>query len=452
MLKRLVFISCAFLLSIPVALAQDDVVIDRVVAVVGQNIIKLSDIENAYVQVRMHQGNLNPQETRCNIIESLLLTKLLIHKGTIDSVDVKDVKDEDVESQVQQYLNSYILQYGSKEALSQAMGSSYDEIHDILFDMTKDRLVSQRVEYNLTQNVKVTPGEVTAYFNAIPVDSLPMIDDEYEVAEIVVKPKISEAERDRVRLQLNQLRERVLNGEKFSTLATLYSQDPSAKKGGELGFFTRGMMVSEFEAAAFALKPGEVSPVIETQFGFHIIQLIERRGNTLNARHILIAPKVLPEDLLKSRMFLDSVAQEVRLGNISFEEAAKQYSVAPSKSQGGVMSNPATGSNRFTKDAFNAAYSGLTVASMEVGEVSSAVQMKDEDGNDIYRCISLVKKLPQHKANLVDDYDKIFNAALQTAKNNKIQEWASRMIKNTYIRIDDDYKGCSFRLNWVGEK
>lgn len=450
MLKRFFLLTLAVSCFIPMLRAQDDVVIDRVVGVVGQNIIKLSDIEGNYAQVRMHQGASNAHENRCKIFESLLLSKLLIHKGLIDSVEVKD---EDVETQVDGYMKQYLLQFGSKEALRQAMGYSYDEIHDILFDMTKDRAMSERVEYNLTQNVKMTPGEVAEYFNSIPQDSIPTIEDEYEVSEIAILPIISDAERDRVRLELNRLRERVLNGENFGMLATLYSQDPvSAKKGGELGFFARGTMVGEFEAAAFSLKPGEVSPVIETEFGFHIIQLIERRGNTLNARHILISPKVQAEDMLKTRVFLDSLAQEIRLGHISFDDAAKEYSQVPSKTQGGVMINPATGNSRFSKDVFGSLYSGISIAAMEVGEVSSAVAMKNDEGKDVYRIVTVKKKIAAHKANLVDDYDKIFSAALQNAKNNKIQEWASRMIKNTYIHISDDYKDCDYQLDWLGDK
>lgn len=309
--------------------------------------------------------------------------------------------------------------------------------------------MSQRVEYNLTQNVKITPAEVADYYRQIPADSLPTIAENYELAEIVLRPKVSESERDRIRLELNKLRERVLNGEKFSMLATLYSQDPgSAKKGGELGFFTRGDMVGEFEAAAFALKPGEVSPVIETNYGFHIIQLIERRGNTLNARHILLKAQPSSEDMLATRIRLDSIAREVQLGNIAFDEAARKYSEADSRLVGGTMSNPNTGVNNFTKEEFSALYPGIAVSAMNPGDLSAAVAMQDDEGQTLYRVVSLVKRKPAHIANLDDDYDKIYNAALQESKNKKIMEWASRMIKNTYVHITDDYKQCDFQLHW----
>ena len=428
------------------ASAQEEVVVDQVVGVVGQNVIKLSDIENAYAQVRVRQGAGNATLNRCSILENILLTKLMVHKGMVDSVEVSD---EDVEQQVQYYMKGFLRQYGGKEQLRQATGYTYDEFHDVYFDLIKERILSQRVEYSLTQNVKITPVEVADFYQRFSADSLPTIAESFEMAEIVLRPKVSEEERDRIRLELNKLRERVLNGEKFSMLATLYSQDPgSAKKGGELGFFSRGDMVGEFEAAAFALKPGEVSPVIETSYGFHIIQLVERRGNTINARHILMKPQPLSEDMLNARMRLDSIAHEIQLGNITFADAAAKFSDADTRLVGGVMSNPNTGGSSFTKEEFSTLYPGIAIGGMNAGEVSAATSMQDDEGRQLYRIVSVIKRKPAHTANLKDDYDKIYNAALQESKNKKIQEWASRMIKNTYIFIAEDFKQCQFQLQW----
>ncbi|MBQ0015911.1 MAG: peptidylprolyl isomerase, partial [Bacteroidales bacterium] len=238
----------------------------------------------------------------------------------------------------------------------------------------------------------------------------------------------------------------------FSMLATLYSQDPgSSKKGGELGFFGRGDMVGEFEAAAFALKPGEVSPIIETQYGFHILQLIERRGNTINVRHILLQPKVNAEDLLKARIKLDSIVQAIRLGNITFEDAARKYSTSNTSKLGGTLANPRTGNMRFTKDVFAELYPGIGLVAMNEGDISNATLMQDDEGHDLYRAILLTKKIEAHTANLTDDYDKIYNAALQEAKNKKVLEWSSKMIKNTYIRIDEEYQTCNFKLPWISK-
>ncbi len=442
----LIFVACFAMHH--TSYAQDnDVVVDKVVAVVGKNIVKLSDIENSYNQIRRQQGITNAQKYRCNILESILLNKLLIHKGEVDSVDVTD---ERVEEQVEYYLSMYLMQFGTKEAMREATGYTYDEFHDIYFDILRDRMIAQEVEYNLTETVKMTPGQVRDYFNKIPADSIPEIEEEFEVSEICINTQISQEERERVKLELARLRERVLDGEKFSMLATLYSQDPgSAKKGGELGFFGRGKMVQEFESAAFALKPGEVSPIIETQFGFHIIQLIERRGNTINCRHILLIPKVSGSDLLATRMRLDSIAEQIRLGNITFEQAAAEFSDGDSKNLGGVVSNPNTHNNRFTRSEIKEYFAGTNIIGLEEGEISNASTYKTDEGKDAYRIMKVTKRIPAHKANLNDDYDKIYNAALTQAKNDKVHEWAQRQIKNTYIRLDEDYCDCQFELNWM---
>ena len=229
-------------------------------------------------------------------------------------------------------------------------------------------------------------------------------------------------------------------------LATLYSQDPgSAKKGGELGFFSRGDMVSDFESAAFALKPGEVSPIVETQYGFHIIQLIERRGNTVNARHILLVPQVSPEDLLAARMRLDSIATEIRAGHISFEEAARTYSTATNAPAGGVAVNHADGTSRFDKAAIDQSYYNVGVQGMDEGSVSNATAFKTDKSRDAYRIVRLNKKYPAHTANLTDDYDNIQNAALADAKQKKLQRWAKRYMQTIYVRLSDQYKDCVFR-------
>ncbi|MDY5969429.1 MAG: peptidylprolyl isomerase, partial [Bacteroidales bacterium] len=374
--------------------ANGENVIDGVAAVVGQNVIKFSDIENAFIQMRVRQGQENAYANRCNILESMLVNKLLVHKGQVDSVEVTD---EEVEEQVDYYLKQYVRQYGSKESMKAATGYSYEEFHDIYFDLVKDRLMTQRVQYNLTQTVKITPAEVDEFFNHIPQDSLPDIPTEYELSEVVIQPEINEAERESVRMRLAEMRERILKGEDFSMLATLYSQDPgSAKKGGELGFFTRGDMVPQFETAAFALKPGEVSPIVETKFGFHIIQLIERRGNSINARHILLIPKVSPDDLLRARVKLDSIANQIRLGNLTFENAAKQYSTVDNGKIGGSVTNSNTGGRRFDDAALAQFYPGISFSAKDVGWVSNATEYTNDDGKEAFRIVTITKKAPGH--------------------------------------------------------
>ncbi len=444
MKRTLIFAAFASLLAAPMAssFAQDDIV-DGVAAVVGRNIIKFSDVERSYAQIRLKQGAADAFNNRCAVLENLILSQLLVHKGEIDSVEVTD---EEVNQYVDYYLKNEMRNYGSREAIREATGFTYEELKEQYQRMIRNNLLARRVEYQLTEDVTVTPKEVADFFATLPADSLPMMPERYELSEIVIEPQISETERDRVRTQLAELRERVIKGEKFSMLATLYSQDPaSAKKGGELGFFSRGDMVADFESAAFALKPGEVSPIVETQYGFHIIQLIERRGNTINARHILLVPQVSPDDLLAARMKLDSIATEIRAGHIAFDEAARTFSTATNAQAGGVAVNPADGTQRFDKAAIDQNYYNVGIQGMDEGEVSNATAFKNDKSRDAYRIVRLNKKYPAHKANLADDYDNIQNAALADAKQKKMQRWAKRYMETVYVRLSDQYKDCVFR-------
>ena len=435
-------------LSLQVVAQNKGTVIDQVVAVVGKNIIKLSDIESNYAQLRMQKGYENPFENRCNILESMLMTKLMLHKGAIDSVEVTE---QMIAAELDWSMKSLLRYYGTKENLQKQTGSSYDAIRENYAQIITERYIAQQVEEGITANVKVTPREVQEYFNAIPYDSLPTIPEEYEMSVIEMTPIVGDAEKERVHLELNRLRERVLKGENFSMLATMYSEDPgSAQKGGELGFFGRGDMVGEFEAAAFVLKPGEVSPVIETKFGYHIIQLIERRGNTINARHILMIPKVSSNDLAATQQRMDSVLSLIKNGSITFDEAARRYSSSATKSVGGVVSNAAMG-NRFNAELAKQQFPDIDITKMNEGDISPIKMSRNESNQNVFQVVKLTKKVPTHKANLSDDYDKLYNAALQTAKNEKVLDWAAKMIKNTYIRINDDFKTCTFKLNWTGK-
>ena len=422
-MKKILLATATFILSFQLtSVHAQETIVDGVAAVVGKNIVKYSDIDRAYAQMRLRSGNDKPFESKCAILENLILNQLLIHKGEVDSVEVTD---EEVDQYTQEYLDNDMQQYGSKEVLREATGFTYDELKEQYQRMIRNYMLGQRVQYQLTQDVNITPREVNDFFNSLPADSLPEMPERYEFSEIELQPVISEAERDRVRTELAELRERVLKGEKFSMLAALYSQDPgSAKKGGELGFTSRGKFVAEFESAAFALKPGEVSPIIETQFGFHIIQLIERRGNTVNVRHILIAPKVSSEDLLRARITLDSLATEIRAGHISFEDAAKKYSTAANAKQGGTAVNESDGTTRFDINAINEHYYNVGIQGLEEGQISNATAMKTADNRDAFRIVRLNKKHPAHRANLADDYDNIYNAALAAAKQKKLRKWA----------------------------
>lgn len=373
----------------------------------------------------------------------------MLHQAQIDSVNVTQ---EQVNREMDNRINYMLRQAGSREVLEKQMNKSVSEIKEYYQELIKENILISEISRKLTSDVKVTPNEVTDYYNKIPTDSLPIVEQEYEFSQIVIHPKISAEEKKLIKERLNGYRERILKGDKFSTIATLYSEDPaSAKKGGELGFFARGFMVAEFESVAFSLREGEVSPVFETKFGFHIIQMIERRGDQVNCRHILLQPKVSNVELYRTKVTLDSIHNLIKENKISFEDAIKQFSEDASKLTGGAIINPYSASARFSKENINEMMENIDKIDFEKynqGDIIEPNLFKTELGSS-YRLIKVTTKIPQHKINLKDDYDKIYNSALETAKTKAILDWANRRIPKTYIRIDDEFKGCDFKMNWI---
>ena len=311
MRKRIVLLFVMMAVTVAaVAQAPKVQVVDKVVAVVGKNIILQSDIESQYVQYRM-QGNYEGSSSamRCAILEELMFQKLMLNQAEMDSLNVTD---NEVEMEMNRRISDLLGRAGSQEKLESIFNKTMSEIKDELRRLVKEKCLQDQVRADILKSVVVTPAEVRAFFNNIPADSIPMVDEQYEIMQIVKRPPVSIDEKLAVKDQLYQIRKRILDGESsFSTMAILYSEDPgSATKGGELGFTGRGEFAPEFEMVAFNLRDGEISEVVETQFGFHILQLIERRGNTINVRHILIQPKVSSADLLRARILLDSVVSE----------------------------------------------------------------------------------------------------------------------------------------------
>ncbi len=425
---------------------NDKKVIDGVVAVVGGKMITISDIENQYLQYRA-QGSIRggETETKCAILEGLLYNKLLLNQADIDSVEVTD---KQVESELDRRIRYFIQQIGSKEKLEEYFKKSLAQIKDEFRDIIRDQIRVEQVQNNLTKNIKVTPSEVRSFFRNMPEDSIPMVNAEFVIGQIVKKPKSSLADEIEVKEKLRALRKRILDGESFATLAILYSEDPgSASRGGEVGLFGRGELYPEYEAVAFKLKEGEISDIVQTKAGYHIIQLIERRGDYINTRHILMSPKVSPEELQRASQILDSVAHLIHNGKISFEEAVAKFSDDPNKMNGGLMINPYTGTTRFEPDQLEAKVY-YVVDKLEVGQISSPVPFKTEEGKDAYRLLFLKERTRPHKANLKDDYDKIQNWALEDKKEKTLQKWVKERIGKTYIRINPQFQVCRFRNNW----
>jgi len=443
-------VSALFLLITMSSIAQQKQVIDQVAALVGRNIILQSDIENQYINYR-HQQTIHgtASEVRCSILEDMLFQKLLVAQAEVDSIVVDDAQ---VNAELDRRIGMFIQQFGSQEKLEQYYNKSITQIKSELFDVIKEQLLSQQVQQQIIGDATVTPSEVKAFFKSIPEDSIPQIKTEYTIQQIVKNPPISIEEKIRVKEELLELRKRILNGENFSTLAILYSEDPgSAKDGGELGFYGRGQLYPEFEAVAFKLKEGEVSDVVETEAGYHIIQMIERKGDYINVRHILLVPKVSPADLYKARTELDSIARLIRSDSISFEDAVAKFSEGKNKKNGGYLINEYTGGNSFEAEQLDPQVS-FVIEKLKVGEISNPVPMKTEKKKDAYRILYLKAKTKPHRANLKDDYPKIQQWALQKKQKEVVDKWVNEKVKNTYVRISDDFKTCKFHYPWLESK
>ena len=462
MLKRIPLFVVALLMT-AAAVAQEGKiqVVDKVVAVVGKNIILQSDVENQYIQYRM-QGSIEGSGSamRCAILEELLFQKLMLNQAEMDSITVTD---EEVDAELNRRISELIGRAGSQEKLESIFNKTMSEIKGELRRLVKEKTIQDRVRADILKGVAVAPAEVKAYFNNVPADSVPMVETEYEIMQIVKRPPVSVDEKLAVKDQLYQIRKRILEGESsFSAMAVLYSEDPgSARKGGELGFTGRGEFAPEFETAAFNLRDGEISEVIETQFGFHIIQLIERRDDYVNCRHILMTAKVPVEALEEAQNVLDSAAMLIRNGDMTFEEACMKFSDDDSKINGGYIVNPIAGGYRIGLQEMQelgeypsfGEFKNLAfvIGKLGVGVVSSPLPMTTNDGKDAFRLVMVKKKIDAHKATLEEDYSRIQAWAMEQKNQTVIKNWIRAKAKKAFIRIDEDYADCDFQFDWQGK-
>ncbi len=428
--------------------AQKPQVVDQVMAVVGNNIILRSDIEKQYNQAIV-QGMEGTEDLKCEIFDQLLLQKLMINQAAIDSLIISDGQ---VDGEMDKRMRYYIKQIGSEERLEEYFHTTIPQLKAELRDIIKEQLTVQQMQAKITKDITATPNDVREYFNSIDPDSVPYIDAEMEVAQIVRKPPVSSEERKAVRARLEEYRKTIIEGGDFAVYAALYSEDNStAKKGGELSFFERGMMVPEFEAVAFNLKPGETSNIVETKFGFHILQLIERRGDQINVRHILLQPKISDDDLRRSVLFLDSIRAKIELGAITFDEAAEKFSDdEETRYNGGLMINPETGTGHLSPDKMDRLLF-FQVDTMALNTVSQPLLMTTPEGKAAYRLVVVKSKSKPHVANLKDDYQKIQEVALSEKQNKALSEWIDRKSKITYIQINDKMNGCNALKHWFKE-
>ena len=418
--------------------------IDKIEAVLGDEIILTSEIESQYLQY-LSQGHTKSNEIRCQIVEDLLFQKLLVNQAKLDSLVVSN---DEVEDEVNKRLSYFETQLGSVQKVEDYFGKSKANIKLELGKVIKDQFMAQKMQTKLTSSLKVTPAEVKESYALLSDAEIPTMPTQVEVAQIVIKPEITDDQKDNIREKLNNFRDRVYNGEDFKMLATLYSDDPgSAIKGGELGFVNRGDLVPEFERAAFRLKEGEISKVVESQFGYHIVQLIERRGEQINVRHILIKTKVTATALHAAKLKMDNIAKEINEETITFDQAVSEYSDDENKSNGGLLLNPNTMSTSHTLEDMAPALR-LVIEKLKETEVSSPAVIQMQDENKAYRILRLNKRTEQHKANLVDDFAKIKEYSINAKKQVTLEKWTSKTIAKTYIKLSDELTKCELANKW----
>ncbi|MDD2277547.1 MAG: peptidylprolyl isomerase [Bacteroidales bacterium] len=442
---KTLIISTIITFSLGTANAQH--VIDQVLGVVGSEKVLLSDIEQEHLRLKM-QGVDMQGDVKCEVFEDLLVHKLLIHQAAIDSIEVGASM---VEGEMDRRLRYFINQIGSEAELEKYFNKSIFQIKNDLRKSIKESLVAQQMQESIVKKVAVTPSDVKKLFRNFPVDSLPTIPEQYEIRQIVLYPPASGDSKLAVREQLLDLRERILKGERFSTLAVAYSEDrATVARGGELGFRTRDELVKSFADVAFNLKEGQVSQIVESEYGFHLIQMIERRNEQVNVRHILMKPSYSQNQLTQSLNKLDSIAILINSDSITFKIAAQRFSEdEKTRLSGGLMINPKTNTSLFEKEQLAPA-DYYVIKTLKVGENSAPFESRDEHANVVNKIVTVTRIIPQHKASIEQDYAIIQQMAVMQKKEEVFTEWTQKKINTTFIRIDPSFQNCNFEYSgWV---
>ncbi|MFP4447218.1 MAG: peptidylprolyl isomerase [Bacteroidales bacterium] len=423
--------------------AQDKKLIDQIAATVGDKKILQSDIENQRLQI---QAQSYKAPTKCEILNDLVAQKMLLIQAQKDSITVSD---NQVEAELEQRLRYFIRQIGSEEELENYYNKSIQEIRQDFRSSLREQILTQQMQNQLINDVEVTPVEVEKYYKNLPEDSIPTINEKVKINQIVKYPGENEESETKARERLLDLRKRILDGQRFSTLARLYSDDPgTASKGGELGYRTEEELDPAFADAAFGLKKEEISGIVESAYGFHLIQLIDRDDDEVNVRHILITPDVSYEQKQAVRNKLDSISTEIKAGNISFEEAARKFSDDDKyRMNGGLMVNPQTSSNTFELDQLPSA-DYEAIEDLEKGDISEPYEAQDENGKSVFKIVRIKDKIEKHKANLKEDYSEIKQMALERKQQKYINKWLKKKKKDTYIKIDESFQDCDLKLSF----
>lgn len=449
-LNRLLPLVMAFLI-LGQAQAQETAggqVVDKIVAKVDNNIVLESEVQKNYMEAisQAQQGMEAP--TRCTIFESLLINKLMVAKAEIDSVVVTDAE---VLVQANNRFSMVMQQFGGDEAmLAEMYGKTAEQLKAELEDVIREQLIVEKMRKTITDGMTVSPAEVRSFYYSIAKDSLPLFTSEATVGQIVKKPETSPGVREQILAQLLQFKQDIGTGKStFAELAKQNSEDPgSAAQGGDLGFFRRGELAPEYEATSLGLRPGEISDPVETQFGFHMIQLLEIKGSTFNTRHILRIPKASEADIQKAERYLDSLKKEINAGTIEFSKAAKEYSQDRGTSDaGGFFTDPANSSNRLSLRTLEDPVLYFTIDTMKVGDITPPIRFEDPREGTKVRILFYKARYPAHKANLEDDYEKLKAATLRRKEDEILTKWFITAKEDIFIDIDPAYDRCEALKN-----
>ena len=452
-LKFLRIYACLLFVLIASAVGAQNNVIDEVVWVVGDEAILKSDVENERLNAQYENRRFDG-DPYCVIPEELAVQKLFLHQAEIDSVEVSD---QEVLQRVEQRTSWLIDQFGSEEKLEEYYNKSYTQIREMLRDNIREGMRVQQMQRRIIGDIKLTPAEVRNYFSKLPKDSIPFVPTQVEVQIIELMPKISEKEIERVKAQLREYADRVNKGEtSFSILARFYSQDPgTAARGGEGGFTGRGELVPEFANVVFNLTdPKKVSKVFETEFGYHIAQLIEKRGDRVNYRHILLRPEVDKKDIDAALARLDSIGDDIRKAKFSFDDAATWLSQdKDTRNNHGLLANPQNSTSRFEMQQLASLISqdvAKVVEKMQIGEISKAFTMINSKGKEVCAIVKLKNRIDGHKATITEDYQRLKSMVTAKRSEEKIQKWIVEKQKNTYVRINPSWRNCDFKYpGWI---
>lgn len=424
--------------------------IDKVIAKVGGELILYSDWQEQASYIKNKQGGVLKEDAECAILENMLIQKFLVNKAKVDSIEIKD---EEIEQQLNQRIDQIMAYFNNDfDKFREYYGQSVAETRERFRDELKNQLLTERLQNKIIGDVSITPEETRVFFSKIPKDSVPFFNAEVELSEIVYKPRVNESQKKAARERLEKILQRIRNGEDLSKIAAVISDDPgSAKNGGSLGWMKRGSLVPEFEAAAFNLEKDSLSGVVETEYGFHIIQLQERRGNSILCKHILIKPRFEDSDYKAAEQYLDSIRTKILHDSLPFEMAVREYSDKKSESynNGGLMINAKTGTSSFeTGDLDPDVF--FAIDKLKVGDISKPFYSVDPDGTRSYKIARLNAKIPPHRANLKDDYSKIQLAAKENKKGQKFQEWLAVNVPKAFIELDPSVvKICPGVGNWA---